>query len=251
MQMKPEDNAENLAPEALNVLRNLSGRRRKRFWDGEFAEANPNALWSTEVFDKYRVLDGELPDMQRVVVAVDPSGSDDVNNADNDAIGIVVMGLGTDGKAYLLEDLTLKAGPAAWGATATTAFERHAADCIVAETNFGGAMVRHVIQTARANTPYREAKASRGKVVRAEPISALSANGKIRHVGHFPELEDELSGFTTTGYTGGTSPNRGDAFVWAASVLFPGLTQEDTKMADNLRAAVPLSMQRPQGWMGS
>jgi phage terminase large subunit-like protein len=166
-----------------------------------------------------------LPDMQRLVVAVDPSGSGDVDNADNDAIGIVVAGLGTDGNGYLLEDLTVKAGPATWGKVATDAYDRHAADVIVAEINYGGAMVKQVIQTARPRTPYKELKASRGKAVRAEPISSLCEAGKVRLVGYFNALEDELAGFTTNGYIGEGSPNRADAFVWAFAELFPGLTK--------------------------
>jgi len=96
----------------------------------------------------------------------------------------------------------------------------------VAEINYGGAMVKQVIQTARPRTPYKELRASRGKVVRAEPISSLVEAGKVRLVGYFPELEEELSGFTTGGYTGEGSPNRADAFVWAFAELFPGLVSE-------------------------
>lgn len=250
MQMRPEDNLDNLAPEFISSLKNLSGRRRKRFLDGEFADANPNALWSQETFDKHRIMDGSLPDMVRIVVAVDPSGSDDEDNRDNDAIGIVVAGLGTDGNAYVMEDLTLKAGPATWGKVATSAYERHHADRVVGEKNFGGAMVKHVIQTARPNTPYLDVTASRGKVVRAEPISSLYSNGKVRHVGLFPDLEDELMGFTTTGFTGEKSPNRADALVWAISELFPGLVKAETsnKIGYKMPPAMP---QVAGGWMGS
>ncbi len=248
MKMIPEDNAENLAPEALSVLRNLSGRRRKRFFDGDFGDANPNALWNQEVFEKYRIVNETLPDFQRIGIAVDPSGSADQDNAENDAIGIIIGGLGTDGRAYVLEDLTLKTGPAQWGAIVGTAYDRHKADFVVGETNFGGAMVKHVIETARPGTPFREAKATRGKVVRAEPISALYEQGKVRHVGHFPELEDELSGFTTTGYTGGKSPNRADALVWLITSFFPGLVKEETKITDP-HISLPPVMQGPGGWL--
>jgi predicted phage terminase large subunit-like protein len=171
------------------------------------------------------VLDGNLPDMQRIVVAVDPSGSGDTDNADNDAIGIVVAGLGTDGNGYVIEDLTIKAGPSTWGKVVTTAFDRHQADIVVGETNYGGDMVRQVIQTARPRTPFRKVVASRGKVVRAEPISSLVEDGKVRMVGYFPELEEELSGFTTNGYIGEGSPNRADAFVWAFAELFPAIVK--------------------------
>lgn len=244
MQMNPGDNAENLPSAYLASLQGLSARMQRRFLMGEFRETNPAALFPQESLDKWRVLDGVLPDLQRIVIAVDPSGSGDTDNSDNDAIGIVVAGLGIDGNAYLLEDLTLKAGPATWGKTVATAYDRHGADLVVAEVNYGGAMVKHVLQTARPMTPYREVKASRGKAVRAEPISALVESGKVRLAGYFNELEDELAGFTTNGYVGDNSPNRGDAFVWAMSELFPGIVADREKKKIDLQPAVTSS------WMG-
>jgi phage terminase large subunit-like protein len=221
--MNPRDNIENLSPEYIKTLESLPARMRARFLDGKFAEANPNALFPDEHIDTWRVLDGRVPDFVRVVVAVDPSGADDQDNADNDEIGIVTVGLGTDGNAYLLEDSTVKAGPATWGKIATSAFDRHSADCVVGETNFGGAMVQQTIQVARPRTPFKKVTASRGKAQRAEPFSALYEQGKIRHVGNFPKLEEELAGFSTYGYTGQGSPNRADALIWALAELFPGL----------------------------
>jgi phage terminase large subunit-like protein len=227
-QMNPGDNAENLSPEYLKTLQGLSARLQKRFYKGDFADATPNQLFSDEAMDKWRVMDGVVPDMVRIVVAVDPSGSGDIDNADNDAIGIAVVGLGTDGNAYVLEDCTVKAGPATWGSVAVTAYERHEADCIVGETNYGGAMVEATIQTARRDkgqrkAPYKAVTATRGKVVRAEPISALYEQGKVRHVGYFNALEDELAAFSTVGYLGGGSPNRADAVIWALTELFPSV----------------------------
>jgi predicted phage terminase large subunit-like protein len=230
MQMNPQDNAENLPPDYLTSLQNLPARLQKRFWLGQYGELAPNALFADDRIDLWRVLDGKLPDFQRVVVAVDPSGSGDQDNADNDEIGIVVAALGTDGRGYLLEDLTVKAGPATWGKIVTNAYDRHSADRVVAEGNYGGAMVAHVIQTARPRTPFSLVTATRGKVVRAEPISSLVEEGKVRMVGYFPDLEEELSGFTTNGYTGDRSPNRADAFVWAFTELFPGLTRKEGKL---------------------
>lgn len=225
-QMNPQDNAENLSAGYLETLESLSPRLRKRFLEGNFADANPNALFTDENIDKWRVMDGIVPDMVRIVVAVDPSGADDADNADNDAIGIVVAGLGTDGNAYLLEDCTVKAGPATWGRVATSAFDRHEADIVVGEINYGGAMVKQVIQTSRPRTPFLAVTASRGKIVRAEPISALYEEGKVRHVGTFRELEDELTAFSTVGYLGDKSPNRADALVWALTALFPGIVKK-------------------------
>jgi len=237
--INPTDNAANLSPEYLRMLESLPARMRARFLEGRFADANPNALFPEEHIDRWRVLDGAVPQLVRVVVAVDPSGADDEASADNDAIGIVVVGLATDGACYLLEDLTVKAGPATWGRVAAEAFDRHSADCVVAEVNYGGAMVRQVIETARPRTPFRPVTASRGKVVRAEPFSSLYEQGKVRHVGMFPELEDELSGFSTTGYTGSRSPNRADALIWGLAALFPAVTGATTKKIDTAGLVVP------------
>jgi len=228
-QINPTDNMANLSPEYLRQLENLPARMRARFLEGRFADANPNALFPEESIDKWRAMDGAPPTMVRVVVAVDPSGADDADNADNDEIGIVVVGLAQDGNAYVLEDCSVKAGPATWGRIATSAFDRHAADCVVGETNYGGAMVQQTIQVARPRTPFRKVTASRGKHVRAEPFSALYEAGKVRHVGMFPELEEELAGFSTTGYTGSRSPNRADALIWALSELFPAIVRPTTK----------------------
>jgi Phage terminase large subunit/Terminase RNaseH-like domain len=229
MRLNPGDNLENLSPDYLKTLEALPARLRKRFLEGEFRDSAPNALFTEELFDKWRNIDGDLPEMLRIVVAVDPSGADDEDNQDNDEIGIVVVGLGIDGCGYVLEDLTCKAGPATWGRVATQAFERHAADRIVGEVNYGGAMVKATIHSARARTPFRAVSASRGKVVRAEPVSALCETGKIRMAGIFRELEDELTGFTTHGFTGDHSPNRADAMIWGFGDLFPELTKVQEK----------------------
>lgn len=230
MQMNPKDNAENLSANYLQTLEALSPRLRKRFFDGEFADATPNALFVDEVIDRWRVLDGKVPEFVRVVVGVDPSGSGDEDNADNDAIGITVGGLGTDGNAYLLEDCTVKAGPGTWGRIATSAFDRHQANVIVGEVNYGGEMVRQTIQTSRPRTPYKAVTASRGKHVRAEPFSALYEQGKVRHAGIFQELEDELTAMSTIGYTGIGSPNRADSWIWVLSELFPGMTKAEEEV---------------------
>jgi phage terminase large subunit-like protein len=145
--------------------------------------------------------------------------------------------LGVDGNAYLLEDCTVTAGPAVWGRVAVDAFERHEANSIVGEVNYGGGMVGHVIKTARPRTPFRKVTASRGKHVRAEPFSALYEQGKIRHVGDFAELEDELNGFSTFGYTGQKSPNRADAWFWVLADLFPGLVSSRKEEKDKPRNA--------------
>lgn len=244
-QINPKDNTDNLPPSYIKTLEGLSGRLQRRFLEGNFKDANPNALFHEEDIDKWRVIDQPLPDFQRIVIAVDPSGSDDEDNAENDAIGIVVAALGMDGNAYLLEDLTVKAGPATWGRVVATAFDRHEADIVVAEVNFGGAMVKQVIQACRPRTPYKEVRASRGKAVRAEPISTLMEQGKIRHVGYFHELEEELTAFSTIGYMGESSPNRGDAYVWAISELFPAMTSAKDKKKVKIENFMPSGMGYP------
>lgn len=243
-QINPRDNQENLSDGYLDTLENLSARLRRRFLEGEFTDANPNQLFPDEAIDRWRADNGDLPDFVRVVVGVDPSGAGDSDNADNDAIGIVVGALGVDGNAYLLEDCTVKAGPATWGNVAVSAYDRHKADVLVAETNYGGAMVEGVIQASRSKTNFKAVSASRGKVIRAEPFASLYEAGKIRHAGRFVELEDELSGFSTIGFTGSRSPNRADAWIWVLTELFPGMLRQKVEKKK-------LETKRPQNWNNS
>ena len=229
MRLNPEDNLQNISENYLETLRGMPERHRKRFMLGEFSDATPNALWTEELIEKCRV--DSHPDLQRIVVAADPSGSGDEDNASNDEVGVIVAGLGTDGIGYVLEDCTLKAGPATWGERVVDAFDRHDADCVVGETNYGGDMVSFVVETAETkrdgrNPPFKKLTASRGKVVRAEPISALFDAGKVKLVGEFRELENELCAFSTNGYMGEGSPDRADACIWALSELFPGMVRK-------------------------
>jgi len=240
--MNPKDNADNLNPKYLEKLKNLSPRYKKRFYDGEYADDNPYQLISDVTIDTYRITDGTVPEFLRVVVAVDPSGSDDKDNLHNDAIGNIVAALGTDGNAYILQDNTIKAGPGKWGKVATDAYDNHQADCIVGETNFGGAMVKFVIMTSNPNVVYKEVRASRGKHVRLEPVAALYDKGKIRHVGYFPDLEDELVGFSAMGFMGTGSPNRADALVWAVAELFPALINPKEDEEFNIEPVTEWSM---------
>lgn len=254
--LNPMDNAANLSPEYLNSLRGMSERNRRRFYSGEYVDEIDGALWSLELLELARCSPEDVPKtLRRVIVAVDPSGTDgeDDGAGRHDEVGIVVVGLGDDGIAYVLADLTCQLGPEGWGRLAVAAYDRYAADAIVAETNFGGAMVRYVIQTAagpRRSVPVYSVTASRGKAVRAEPVAALYGSiedassvdeafvdqrqlrGKtlpqrVRHVwsdrpdgsGDFSRLEDELLQFSTFGYQGLNSPNRADALVWGLTHL--------------------------------
>lgn len=254
-QMNPRDNAENLSPEYLDSLQGLSERMKRRFERGEFADATPNALFDEAEIDKWRFGMGEaedhLPTMVRIAVAVDPSGAaDDAQNADNDEIGICVVGVGTDGNGYVLEDLTVKGGPTVWGGVAVQAYMRHQADVIVGEVNFGGGMVKFVVQAAAnklgTRVNFKMVTASRNKVQRAEPFSVLYTEGKIRHVGLFPMLEDELCAFSTSGYTGPRSPNRADALMWGLAELFPALVKQQKKVKEETEEHFNGS----GGWMG-
>jgi predicted phage terminase large subunit-like protein len=142
----------------------------------------------------------------------------------------LVCGLGTDGKGYVLEDLSGRFGPAQWKEVVVSAYDRHGADLVVAEVNYGGSMVAEVIRTAVADGGYpvnfREVTASRGKVVRAEPIAALWSQNRVCLVGRFTELEAQMLAMTTAGYRGDRSPDRLDAMVWGLTALFPAMARE-------------------------
>lgn len=237
MKVNPSDNADNLPAEYFEVLGSMSAAKRLRFEAGEWATEVNGALWTLEDrkaengdaipgIDSLRVSSTQLPDMQRIVVAVDPSGTKGDDSGDD--IGIVVVGRGVDGRGYVLEDATCQMSPDGWGRRAVDRYHRWEADRIIGERNYGGAMVEFVIRTADKNVSYKEVVASRGKVVRAEPASALYEQGKVSHVGEFPDLEDQMCNFTPSGYVGDGSPDRADALVWALTELMLGAQAEST-----------------------
>lgn len=212
------DNAAHLAPDALIRLRErYEGTRlgRQELY-AEILDDLPGALWSRNNFDQHRV--AEALEMRRIVVAVDPSGTGGSSD-DGDSIGIVVAGLGIDGRAYVMADRTCKLSPDGWGKRAVQAYREFRADRIVAERNFGGAMVEHVIRTVDRRVSYKEVTASRGKVARAEPVAALYEQGRVSHVGGLPELEDQLCLIGPEGFAGEGSPDRADAMVWGLTEL--------------------------------
>lgn len=231
MKVNPEDNRDNLPGEYFDVLDGMSAAKRLRFKEGEWASEVNGALWSME--DRKSADDRVMPGidslrvttaakLRRVVVAVDPSGTK--GDGAGDDIGIVVAGLGFDGHAYVLEDATCQMSPEGWGRRAVERYGHWRADRVVGEANFGGDMVRFTVSTADKNVAYKDVKASRGKAVRAEPISALYEQGRVHHVGHFPDLEDQMCNFTAGGYVGEGSPDRADALVWALTELMLGAT---------------------------
>lgn len=232
--MNPTDNLDNLDPAYLRELEGMSEAMRRRFLLGQFLSMAESQLWTLELCDQQRIIDGAMPELVRIVVAVDPSGVRGEEDVRSDEIGIVVCGLGRDGRGYVLEDLSGRMSPEQWGAAAVSAYDRWEADAVIGETNFGGAMVGSTIRAAAASSErppgsmpvvFREVTASRGKVVRAEPIAVLFEQSKVSFLGVFPDLEDQLCGMTTNGYTGSKSPDRADAMIWGLTALFPAMTK--------------------------
>jgi len=219
MFLNPSDNAANLTEDYLESLAHLPERHRKRFFEGVYIDDLDGALFSYEGIARARVAEFALARCRRVVVAVDPSGASSRDDERADEIGIVVAARGDDGHAYVLADRSLRDAPAVWGRATVEAYHEFDADQIIAEENFGGEMVRFVIRAADSNAPVRVISASRGKVLRAEPVSALYEQGLVHHVGRFAVLEDQLCAFTTQGYRGEASPDHADALVFAITEL--------------------------------
>lgn len=228
MLMNPTDNLDNLSDEYIAELENMPAKERNRFLLGMFSEVGQGQLWTYELLEQQRIDTG--PDMQRIVIAVDPSGCRGPEDERSDEIGIVVCGLGFDQKGYLLEDLSGRhgaTGNASWGRIVVNAYERLGADRVIYERNYGGDMVKATIEAAADGDPppMTEVTASRGKAVRADPISTLFDRDRIKIVGRFPDLEEQLVGFTQSGYVGDKSPDRADAMVWGFTHLFPSVAE--------------------------
>lgn len=217
------DNAENLAASFISSIqeRYAGTRLGRQELDAEILDDVSGALWARSWLDASRRKPAECPTMQRVVVAIDPSGTRG-DEDDGDSIGIVVAGKGVDGRAYVLADRSCKLSPEGWARMAVTAYREFSADKIIAERNYGGAMVEAVLRSVDRAVPYKEVVASRGKVIRAEPVASLYEQGRVSHVGSFADLEDQMCLFTTDGYMGKDSPDRVDALVWAVSELMLG-----------------------------
>jgi len=222
MMLNPEDNAANLPEKYLKTLASLPEKQRKRFLEGEWVPEVDGALWTFDVIERNRCEKQEVPRLQRIVVSVDPSGAAGAEDKRSDEIGIIVAGKGVDGKAYVLADRSVRLAPAGWGRMAVDAYEEFEADAIIAEKNFGGSMVEHVIKTADRRVPVKLVTASRGKAVRAEPVSSLYEQDDVKHVGQFTELEEQMVNMAASGYVGSKSPDRLDALVWGVSHLMLG-----------------------------
>lgn len=210
------ENAANLSAAALAQLQDRYGGTRlgRQELEGELLEDVEGALWQRSAIDRDRITDLEaLPTIVRNVVAIDPA----VTSAeDSDETGIVVAGKGEDGHCYVFADRSLRASPETWGRAAVEAHHEFAGDRIIGEANNGGDLVESVIRAVDARVPYRKVNASRGKRLRAEPVAALYEQGKVHHVGAFPELEDQLCTWT---HDSAKSPDRLDALVWAVTEL--------------------------------
>ena len=233
------DNASNLPAKFLDKIRDrYEGTRlgRQELY-AEILGDLPGALWTQSTLDAYRLK--AQPDCSRIVVSVDPAASD---NEDSDEHGIIVAGI-KDMQGVVLEDASLQGSPSDWAKRAVSLYRSWKADAIVIEVNMGGDMVKHTLQTVDPNANIIEVRASRGKHIRAEPIAALYEQGKIAHVGAFPELEQQMTQMTTHGYEGDGSPDRLDAMVWAFTELFPGLTERVEPVVRSKPA------RRVGGWM--
>lgn len=224
---KTYDNASNLAAPFLRQIeeRYAGTRLGRQELDGEVLDDMPGALWNREMIDLSRRLDGP-EEYDRIVIAVDPAVT---SGEEADETGIVAVGTARDedgySRGYVLADKSLRGTPEEWARTAVNLYHQLNADRIVAEKNQGGEMVEAVIRSVDRDVPVTLVTATRGKHVRAEPISALYEQSRIHHVGRFDKLEDQMCLFTRDAdRSPGNSPDRVDALVWGLSSLFERMT---------------------------
>lgn len=212
------DNTANLAPPFLTAMvRRYQGSRlgRQELY-AEVLEDTPGALWSRGLLDRHRIAVDALPPLRRIIVALDPAVT---AGEGSDETGLVVAGRGDDGRAYVLADLSGRYPPEEWARRAAEAYRRWQADRVVAEANQGGDMVRATLKVVDPLLPVTLVHASRGKAIRAEPVAALYAEGRVSHAGAFPALEDQMTRFTPEQDRRAGSPDRVDALVWALTAL--------------------------------
>lgn len=246
------DNAANLAPSFLKTITDKYAGTRlgRQELSAEILDDVPDALWTRAALDRDRRKLGEIPALKRVVVAIDPAAKKNEIPDDGAATGIVVAGVGDDGRGYVLDDATCRESPNGWARMAVACFDRYEGDCIVGEINNGGDMVETTVRAVRPTVPFREVTATRGKWTRAEPIAALYEQGRISHVGTFASLEDEMVNFGPNGMVGDASPDRVDALVWALTELFPAMTRKVKKAEPKPRSIPELPPDRSgTGWM--
>ena len=209
------DNAANLAPAALQQLKEkYDGTRlgRQELY-AEVLDDLEGALWNYKMFETHRANPSEEPQYTRTVISIDPAVT---SHDESDETGIIVASLGEDGRFYVRQDASMRGSPDEWARKAVSLYHTFEADRIIAEVNNGGDLVEKVVRTVERNVPYTAVRASRGKLVRAEPIAALYEQGKVRHVGAFNELEEQMASYTPMSKK---SPDRLDALVWALTEL--------------------------------
>ncbi len=212
------DNEANLSASALAEMRRRYDGTRigRQELLGELLDDVEGALWHRGLIEPYRVASIDRSELARVVVAVDPAVT---SGSRSDETGIIVAGLDRQGQGYVLDDLTCRLPPDGWARRVAHAYDKWGAGRVVAETNQGGQLVETVLRTVDASLPLTLVHASHGKAIRAEPVAAVYEQGKVHHVGAFPELEDQMC----TWIPGqSASPDRLDALVWAFSELRPG-----------------------------
>lgn len=205
-------NSDNIDLDAMKAYEGTRLGRQELY--AEILEEAAGALWNTEMIDKCQVYPDDVPELQRIVVSLDPATS---AGTDSDLTGIIVAGIDINGIGYILHDATDHYLPAQWAAKAVELFHEYAADRIVAERNQGGEMVRHTITSEWEAAPIRLVHASKGKFARAEPVSALYEQGKVKHLPDLTELEQQMITWEPLGSMG--SPDRLDAMVWAITEL--------------------------------
>lgn len=218
------DNRSNLAEKFLEkiVARYDGTRLGRQELRGEILGDIPNALWTYAQIESARVRE-QPEELDRIIVAVDPAIS---NTESSDEHGIIVAGYEQgSNEAYVLEDASMTGTPMQWARRAIAVYDEYEADGIVIEVNQGGDMVAQTLRSVRNTVKIIEVRASRGKHIRAEPIASLYEQGRVRHVGAFPELETQMTQMTTFGFEGEGSPDRLDALVWALSNLFPAMVR--------------------------
>jgi phage terminase large subunit-like protein len=210
------DNAANLAESALAQyrLRYENTRLGRQELYGEILDNVDGALWTRKLIDDARV--DNAPPLIRVVVAIDPAVT---ANATSDETGIVAAGIASNGDYYILDDKSIRTTPDAWARVAVELYHKHKADKIVAETNNGGDMVILLLKQVDASIATKKVTATRGKQLRAEPISSLYEQGRVHHVGYFSDLETQMCEWTPQS---SESPDRLDALVWALTELNSG-----------------------------
>jgi predicted phage terminase large subunit-like protein len=208
------DNAANLAPQFLDaIVRQYEGTRLGRQeLDGEVLDDNPGAMWKRDAIDAARVR--VEPTLRRVVVGVDPAVT---SNASSDETGIVVAGIGHDGRFYVVADYSGRYSPDQWASRAVEAYRTHKADRIVAERNQGGDLVERNLRTVDRSLPVTTVHAKRAKALRAEPVSSLYEQARVSHVGALAALEDQMTAWDPAGDD--ESPDRVDALVYAMTEL--------------------------------